>query len=98
MTEQDTGHKWFDRKVNPGHVLTFVGMTCAIVAAFAAGWGAIDKRVTILEEDKARQAERYLLIKESMAEIKSDTRETNRVVNEMRLDIAQQLQQPKARQ
>ena len=57
---QETSHKFetpddqgikFDRTINLGHVLTFVGflLTCAMV------YGTLDKRVTLLEDNRIAQ-------------------------------------------
>lgn len=41
----------FDRTINLGHILTFVGF---IVAGFGA-WATLDKRLIIIEEGRAHQ-------------------------------------------
>lgn len=41
----------FDRTINLGHVLTFIGF---IVAGFAA-WATLDKRLLVIEENRGYQ-------------------------------------------
>ena len=67
----------FDPTINAGHLLTFLGF---IVAGFV-GLTTLDKRVVVLEEQRktqdardsgqdARNADKYVEIKETMYEIK----------------------------
>ena len=44
----------FDATINLGHILTFVGF----LATLAAGWVALDKRVTTLEVYQVEQVRR----------------------------------------
>jgi hypothetical protein len=44
----------FDKTVNLGHILTFLGF---LITA-AVGWSTMDKRVTVLEERISSQRER----------------------------------------
>lgn len=41
----------FDPTINAGHILTFVGF---LLAGFV-GWTTLDKRVVVLEQERARQ-------------------------------------------
>lgn len=41
----------FDKTINLGHVLTFIGFILAGLAA----WGTLDKRLTLVEESRAFQ-------------------------------------------
>jgi hypothetical protein len=41
----------FDRTINLGHVLTFIGFICA---GFAA-WATLDKRLVVIEENRSYQ-------------------------------------------
>lgn len=71
--------KWrFDPTINLGHVLTFVGF----ILTMMAGWNMLDKRVVVLEEHRAAQAQvdrhqdqlanqQMGFIRESLSEIKS---------------------------
>ena len=69
----------FDPTVNLGHVLTFIGFMSAIFAA----WTTLDKRVTVIEERAAFQAqidraqdsklaESMVQIKEALTDIRSN--------------------------
>lgn len=44
----------FDKTINLGHILTFVGF----LATAMVGWSAMDKRVVVLEEARVSQRER----------------------------------------
>jgi len=44
---------WFDPTVNLGHILTFLGFIFSIFV----GWTILDKRVTVLEEQRRLQAQ-----------------------------------------
>lgn len=46
--------KWkFDPTINLGHVLTFIGFLLTMMV----GWNTLDKRVVVLEEHRAAQAQ-----------------------------------------
>lgn len=67
----------FDRSINLGHILTFIGF---LITLFAA-WVNLDKRVVVLETEKVTQLQRDrhqdevsnkqgMQIRESLTEIK----------------------------
>ena len=67
---------WFDPTINLGHILTFVGF---LIAGFAA-WGTLDKRLTVMEENRGfqkmiditqdqRAIEAYTTLRESLTRL-----------------------------
>lgn len=74
----------FDPTVNAGHILTFVGMAMLVFAA----WTTLDKRVVVLEEQRAYQRLRDdnqdQTVTQQLVEIKSAIGEVKAGVNEIR--------------
>lgn len=72
----------FDPTISLGHVLTFVSL---ILAGFGV-YNGMDKRVTVLEEQRRvteeRVNERERFWKESVMEIKTDVKEVQRSLND----------------
>ena len=72
----------FDPTISLGHVLTFVSL---ILAGFGV-YNGMDKRVTVLEEQRRvteeRVSERERFWKESVLEIKTDVKEVQRSLND----------------
>lgn len=71
----------FDPTINAGHILTFISLVIAGLAA----WSTIDKRLTVLERDSVHQQsrdasqdqairEKFEQIKESLNELKQEIR------------------------
>jgi hypothetical protein len=73
----------YDPTVNLGHILSFVGF---MVAGFTA-YGAIEKRVVILEEKQVATgqlaAERVSEQKETLKEIRTDMKEMARGIQDL---------------
>lgn len=73
----------FDPTYNLGHVLTFAGFMITIMA----GWQAMDKRLTVVEQRtvviEQRSTEQEMRLKESLGELKSDVRDIKRSVDEI---------------
>lgn len=72
----------FDPTINAGHILTFVGF---LLAGFV-GWTTLDKRVVVLEQERARQntvdqhqdtlhRSQMDAVRESLADIKQGIKE-----------------------
>ena len=88
MTEsQPTKKIMFDPTVNLGHLITFVGF---IIAGFAA-WSTLDKRITVVETQRAHQAQvdvmqdqraldSYVALRETLARL---DRQVERLANQL---------------
>ena len=74
----------FDKTINLGHVLTFLGFLLTIMVT----WTTLDKRVVVLEESRKAQAtidsaqdartnEKFSEIKDTLGEIKRAVERTN---------------------
>lgn len=74
----------FDKTINLGHVLTFLGFLLTIMVT----WTTLDKRVVVLEEGRKAQAaidsaqdlrtnEKFSEIKDALGEIKRAVERTN---------------------
>ena len=74
----------FDKTINLGHVLTFLGFLLTIMVT----WTTLDKRVVVLEESRKAQAtidsaqdlrtnEKFSEIKDALGEIKRAVERTN---------------------
>jgi len=74
----------FDKTINLGHVLTFLGFLITIMVT----WTTLDKRVVVLEESRKAQAtidsaqdlrtnEKFSEIKDALGEIKRAVERTN---------------------
>lgn len=74
----------FDRTINLGHVLTFIGFILTGLLA----WSAMDKRVTVLEEarrtQEARDVSQDVRLREKMGEIRDSLTELKRGVEQVR--------------
>jgi len=82
--------KWkFDPTINLGHVLTFIGFLLTMMV----GWNTLDKRVVVLEEHRAAQAQvdrhqdqlanqQMGFIRESLSEIKQSVERLSQKVDE----------------
>lgn len=68
----------FDPSVNLGHVLTFVGF---LLTGFTA-YGVMDKRVAVLEEARVSQAQLDRRQDEDRTDMKRNSREDIRQINE----------------
>lgn len=85
-TEQDPdpGRIRFDRTINLGHVLTFIGF----IVTGMIGWSAMDKRVAVLEEARKVQEARDIAqdgrLSEKMGEIRDSLTELKRGVEQVR--------------
>lgn len=76
---QSTGGVRFDKTINLGHILTFVGF----IGVGMVTWSTLDKRVVVLEESRKaqelrdsgqdqRNSDQMGAIRESLAEIKQN--------------------------
>ena len=76
MPDENSKKGWFDPTINLGHVLTFVGF----LIAGSAAWGSLDKRLTVMEENRGfqkmvditqdqRAIEAYTTLRESLARL-----------------------------
>ena len=76
----------FDPTINAGHVLTFVGLSVALFAA----WTNLDKRVVVLEErnsyQKLRDDTQDQAVTQQLIELKSAVGDVRRGVDEIRRD------------
>lgn len=74
----------FDKTINLGHVLTFLGFIVTIMVT----WSTLDKRVVVLEESRKaqavldnaqdnRSAEKFTEIRETLGEIKRSVDRVN---------------------
>ncbi len=74
----------FDKTINLGHVLTFLGFLVTIMVT----WSTLDKRVVVLEESRKaqavldnaqdnRSAEKFTEIRETLGEIKRSVDRVN---------------------
>lgn len=74
----------FDRTINLGHVLTFIGFLLTIMVT----WSAMDKRVTVLEEARKVQESRDLAqdgrLSEKMSEIRDSLADLKHGVEQVR--------------
>lgn len=74
----------FDRTINLGHILTFLGFILTIMVT----WGTMDKRVTVLEEARKAQEARDIQqdgrLSEKMGEIRDSLTELKRGVEQVR--------------
>ena len=74
----------FDKTVNLGHVLTFIGFILTGLLA----WSAMDKRVTVLEEARKVQEMRDVAqdgrLSEKMGEIRDSLADLKRGVEQVR--------------
>ena len=83
----DSGHRarrvTFDPTINLGHVLTFAGF---LITGFSA-YSALDKRVTLVEQQAAvvveHSREQDGRVKETLREIRSDLKDLQRSVNDV---------------
>ncbi len=73
----------FDRTINLGHILTFLGFILTIMVT----WGTMDKRVTVLEEARKAQEARDIQqdgrLSEKMGEIHDSLTELKRGVEQV---------------
>ncbi len=73
----------FDRTINLGHILTFLGFILTIMVT----WGTMDKRVTVLEEARKAQEARDIQqdgrLSEKMGEIHDSLTELKRDVEQV---------------
>ena len=73
----------YDPTVNLGHVLTFVGY----IVAMGVGWGAMDKRLTVLEEARVyqqqRDASQDAAVNEKLSAIKEGVKEIRDAVEKL---------------
>lgn len=80
----------FDGTINAGHILTFF----TLLAVGFGSWSTMDKRVTVLEENRMNQQKRDeaqdLAIGEKLGDIKEGLREVKRSVDQVK---EQQIQQ-----
>lgn len=74
----------FDPTINAGHVLTFL----SVIAAVAATWSTLDKRVVVLERDmtyqSSRDAAQDAAIRDKFDEIRESLRDMKQQVSEIR--------------
>lgn len=74
----------FDKTINLGHILTFLGFIVTIMVT----WSTLDKRVVVLEESRKaqavldnvqdnRSAEKFTEIRETLGEIKRSVDRVN---------------------
>ena len=77
----------FDKTINLGHVLTFIGFMLSIMVI----WGTLDKRVVVLEEarrnQEARDTAQDQRLSEKMSEIKESLSEIKRSVEGVRAKL-----------
>lgn len=77
--QADRGGVRFDKTINLGHILTFIGFIFTILV----GWNTMDKRVVVLEESRKaqelrdsgqdqRNSDQMGAIRESLVEIKQN--------------------------
>lgn len=94
----DSGHHRkrvaFDPTINLGHVLTFIGF---LVTGFSA-YSALDKRVTLVEQQATvvveRSREQDMRMKESLLEIRADLKDLQRGVNDVNRTLTAPRQKP----
>jgi hypothetical protein len=74
----------FDPTINLGHILTTIAMAVAVMTSYSL----LDKRVGVLEEKAAAgyasRIEQRQDEKQSLNELKSDVKELQRTVNDLR--------------
>lgn len=84
----------FDPTINAGHILTFVGLSVALLI----GWSNLDKRVVVLEErnayQKLRDDTQDQAVTQQLVEIKGAISDVRRGVEEIRREQVGKSQQP----
>lgn len=84
----------FDPTINLGHVLTFIGF---LVTGFSA-YSALDKRVTLVEQQAVvgteRSREQDTRMKDSLLEIRADLKDLQRSVNDVNRTLTAPRQKP----
>lgn len=83
------GHRVkFDPTISLGHILTFVSL---LLAGFGA-YNGMDKRITVLEEQRRADSERSSEIdkrlKDTLGEVRTDVKELQRSINVLSSAIA----------
>lgn len=96
MADPQHSHKrlTFDPTINAGHVLTFIGLLLAGLAA----WGLMDKRVTLLEQAAQYQRERDATQDGAVALKFQEVREGLKEVKDAVKDLALEQRPPQQQQ